>query len=113
MSQTRAVEPWALEPLKRFVAESGARLALLTTPAGQGIAQHGFTRAVDVRSAAALGAAIPASRAGSIRMRPAAIATRRGGGLGPTSTIRGEPRSSKWGSFFVIKSCPFLRRPPW
>jgi Roadblock/LC7 domain len=68
MSQTRAVEPWALEPLKRFVAESGARLALLTTPAGQVIAQHGFTRAVDVMSAAALGAAIAASTSEIIRM---------------------------------------------
>jgi hypothetical protein len=68
MSQTRAVEPWALEPLKRFVAESGARLALLTTGAGQVIAQHGFTRAVDVMSAAALGAAIAASTAEIVRM---------------------------------------------
>jgi hypothetical protein len=68
VSQTRAVEPWALEPLKRFVGESGARLALLTTPAGQVIAQHGFTRAVDVMSAAALGAAIAASTAEIIRM---------------------------------------------
>ncbi len=68
MSQTRAVEPWALEPLKRFVAESGARLALLTTPAGQVIAQHGFTRAVDVMSAAALGAAIAASTAEIVRL---------------------------------------------
>ena len=68
MSRTRAVEPWALEPLQRFVGESGARLALLTTPAGQVIAQHGFTRAVDVMSAAALGAAIAASTAAIIRM---------------------------------------------
>jgi hypothetical protein len=68
MSQTRAVEPWALEPIKRFVAESGARLALLMTPAGQVIAQHGFTRAVDVMSAAALGAAIAASTAEINRM---------------------------------------------
>lgn len=68
MSETRAVEPWALDPLKRFVAESGARLALLTTPGGQVIAQHGFTRAVDVMSAAALGAAIAASTAEIIRM---------------------------------------------
>jgi len=68
MTQTRAVEPWTLEPLQRFVAESAARLALLTTTSGQVIAQHGFTRAVDVMSAAALGAAIAASTSEIIRM---------------------------------------------
>jgi hypothetical protein len=68
MTKTRAVEPWTLEPLQRFVAESGARLALLTTTSGQVIAQHGFTRAVDVMSAAALGAAIAASTSEIIRM---------------------------------------------
>ncbi|HEX9581838.1 MAG TPA: roadblock/LC7 domain-containing protein [Gemmatimonadales bacterium] len=68
MTTTRAVDPWTLEPLRRFVAEAGARLALLTTPAGQVIAQHGFTRAVDVMAAAALGAAIAASTAEINRM---------------------------------------------
>ena len=68
MTQTRAVEPWTLDPLQRFVAESAARLALLTTTSGQVIAQHGFTRAVDVMSAAALGAAIAASTSEIIRM---------------------------------------------
>lgn len=63
MSRTRAVEAWTLEPLERFVGETGARLALLMTPAGQVLAQHGFTRAVDVMSAAALGAAIVSSTA--------------------------------------------------
>lgn len=61
MRQTRAVESWTLAPLERFIAESGARLTLLMTPAGQVLAQHGFTRAVDVMAAAALGAAIVAS----------------------------------------------------
>jgi len=60
---TRAVESWTLAPLKQFVAEAGARLVLLMTPAGQVMAQHGFSRAVDVMSAAALGAAIMASTA--------------------------------------------------
>jgi hypothetical protein len=60
---TRAVETWTLDPLKRFVSEAGARLVLLMTPAGQVMAQHGFSRAVDVMSAAALGAAIMASTA--------------------------------------------------
>ncbi len=58
---TRAVEAWTLEPLVKFVNEAGARLVLLMTPAGQVLAQHGFSRAVDVMSAAALGAAIMAS----------------------------------------------------
>ena len=60
---TRAVETWTLSPLKRFVQEASARLVLLMTPAGQVLAQHGFSRAVDVMSAAALGAAIMASTA--------------------------------------------------
>ena len=58
---TRAVEPWILEPLVTFVKEAGSRLVLLMTPAGQVLAQHGFSRAVDVMAAAALGAAIMAS----------------------------------------------------
>ena len=60
---TRAVEAWTLEPLQRFVGEAAARLVLLMTPAGQVMAQHGFSRAVDVMSAAALGSAIMASTA--------------------------------------------------
>ena len=59
----RAVEAWTLEPLVMFVREAGARLVLLMTPAGQVLAQSGFARAVDVMSAAALGAAIMASTA--------------------------------------------------
>ncbi|HEX9729134.1 MAG TPA: hypothetical protein VGA37_11565 [Gemmatimonadales bacterium] len=61
MKPTRAVEPWILAPLERFVTESAARLTLVMTPSGQVLAQHGFTRAVDVMSAAALGAGIVAS----------------------------------------------------
>jgi predicted regulator of Ras-like GTPase activity (Roadblock/LC7/MglB family) len=57
----RAVEAWTLEPLTTFVQEAGVRLVLLMTPAGQVLAQSGFARAVDVMSAAALGAAIFAS----------------------------------------------------
>jgi len=58
---TRAAEPWMMAPLTRFVSESDARLTLIMTPAGQVLAQYGFTRAVDVMSAAALGAAIASS----------------------------------------------------
>jgi hypothetical protein len=57
----RAVEPWVTGPLERFLVESSARVALLTTSSGQVIAQHGFTRSLDVMSAAALGAGIVAS----------------------------------------------------
>ena len=58
---TRAVEAWTLEPLVAFVKEASARLVLVMTSAGQVMAQHGFSRALDVMSAAALGAAIMAS----------------------------------------------------
>ena len=58
---TRAVEPWTLVPLQTFVKEAAARLVLVMTPAGQVLAQSGFSRAVDVMSAAALCAAINAS----------------------------------------------------
>ena len=57
----RSVEPWVVEPLNEFLAESSARLVLIMTGSGQVIAQHGFTRALDVMSAAALGAGIVAS----------------------------------------------------
>lgn len=68
MRTTKAVEFWTLAPMERFVAESGARLVLLMTPAGQVLAQHGFTRAVDVMAAAALGAAIFSSTGEMARM---------------------------------------------
>lgn len=56
-----AIEPWVEAPLRTFLAEAGARVVLLATAAGQVVAQHGFTRSLDVMSAAALGAAIVAS----------------------------------------------------
>ena len=36
----RAIEPWVTGPLRTFVSESAARLALLMTPSGQVVAQH-------------------------------------------------------------------------
>ena len=57
----RSVEPWVVEPLNEFLSESSARLVLIMTGSGQVIAQHGFTRALDVMSAAALGAGIAAA----------------------------------------------------
>lgn len=59
----RAVEPWTLAPLQTFVKEAATRLVLVMTPAGQVLAQSGFSRAMDVMSAAALSAAINASTA--------------------------------------------------
>ncbi|HEY7193904.1 MAG TPA: hypothetical protein VH439_09195 [Gemmatimonadales bacterium] len=59
--QTRAVENWTLQPLTDFVREASARLVLVLTPSGQVLAQSGFSKAVDVMSAAALAAAIVAS----------------------------------------------------
>ena len=60
-AHTRAVEGWTLQPLTDFVRESSVRLVLVLTPSGQVLAQSGFSRAVDVMSAAALAAAIVAS----------------------------------------------------
>ncbi|HEX9893549.1 MAG TPA: roadblock/LC7 domain-containing protein [Gemmatimonadales bacterium] len=57
----RALEPWVDPPLTEFLRESSARLVLLMTSSGQVVAQHGFTRSLDVMSVAALGAAIVAS----------------------------------------------------
>jgi hypothetical protein len=58
---TSVVEAWTETPLERYVGQASARLVALMTPAGQVLAQHGFTRAVDLMSAAALAAAIMAS----------------------------------------------------
>jgi hypothetical protein len=57
----RVLEPWVAEPLTEFLRESSARVALVMTSSGQVIAQHGFTRSLDVMAAAALGAGILAT----------------------------------------------------
>lgn len=57
----RAIEPWVEGPLSAFLSESSARVTLLMTASGQVVAQHGFTRSLDVMAAAALGAGIVAS----------------------------------------------------
>ena len=61
MTTTTVVEGWTELPLARFVGQASARLVVVMTPAGQVLAQHGFAKAVDLMSAAALGAAIMAS----------------------------------------------------
>ncbi|MEP6493038.1 MAG: hypothetical protein ABJF01_10200 [bacterium] len=55
------VEPWIEAPLRRYVDDARARLALLLHPSGQVLAQAGFTRAVDVMTACALAAAVHAT----------------------------------------------------
>jgi hypothetical protein len=61
MNNMTVVESWIEGPLKQFVTDAGAELALLLHPSGQVLAQHGFARAVDVMSACALAAGIHAS----------------------------------------------------
>jgi len=81
----RAIEPWVESPLAGFLAESAARVTLLMTSAGQVVAQHGFTRSLDVMSAAALGAGIMASTGELARVmgsRPLGAVVHQGSGLG-------------------------------
>lgn len=66
--KARVIEPWLLAPVERFVLECGARLTLIMTPSGQVLAQYGFTRAVEVMAAAALGAGIAASTGEIVKM---------------------------------------------
>ena len=61
MNSVSVVESWIEGPLKQFVSDAGAELALLLHPSGQVLAQHGFARAVDVMTACALAAGIHAS----------------------------------------------------
>jgi hypothetical protein len=56
-----AVEGWVEAPLRRFVDDARARLALLLHPSGQVVAQAGFTREVDVMTACALASAAHAT----------------------------------------------------
>lgn len=52
-----AVESWIEAPLRRFVDDARARMAVLLHPSGQVMAQAGFSRDVDVMAACALAAA--------------------------------------------------------
>lgn len=81
----RAIEPWVEKPLTSFLSESAARLTLLMTASGQVVAQHGFTRALDVMSAAALGAGIMASTMELARVmgsRPLSAVVHQGAAVG-------------------------------
>jgi hypothetical protein len=55
-------------PVGRFVRDARARLELLMNASGQVLAQHGFTRSLDVIQMASLGAAIHASSRELARM---------------------------------------------
>lgn len=59
--RAHVAEQWVETPLQRFVEETRVLFALLLQPSGQVLGQFGFTRAVDVMAACALGAAIHAS----------------------------------------------------
>lgn len=48
-------------PLSEFVRQARVRMALVLEPSGRVLAQHGFTKSLDVMSACSLAAAIHAS----------------------------------------------------
>lgn len=59
--KARVAEAWVEAPLQQFVDDARVQFALVLHPSGQVLGQFGFTRAVDVMAACALGAAIHAS----------------------------------------------------
>lgn len=58
---TRSVAPWLDAPLGEFVRQARVGLAVALEPSGRVLAQHGFTRSLDVMAICALVAAINAS----------------------------------------------------
>jgi len=70
--------------VQRFVRDSRARLVLLINSSAQVLAQHGFTRSVDVVHMASLGAAIHASSRALAQMlgEPGFQHLHQGGGRG-------------------------------
>ena len=58
---TRSVAPWLDDPLSDFVRQARLGLAVALEPSGRVLAQHGFTRSLDVMSICSLVAAIHAS----------------------------------------------------
>jgi hypothetical protein len=57
----RSVAPWLDAPLGDFVREARVGLAVALEPSGRVLAQHGFTRSLDVMAICSLVAAIHAS----------------------------------------------------
>lgn len=58
---TRSVAPWLDAPLGEFVRQARVGLAVALEPSGRVLAQHGFTRSLDVMAVCSLVAAIHAS----------------------------------------------------
>ena len=58
---TRSVAPWLDAPLGEFVRQARVNLAVALEPSGRVLAQHGFTRSLDVMAICSLVAAIHAS----------------------------------------------------
>ena len=59
--QLQVAAGWVEAPLREFVSDARAEIAVLLHPSGQVLGQYGFTRSVDVVTACALAAAIHAS----------------------------------------------------
>lgn len=57
----RSVAPWLDEPLTDFMRQARVGVAVALDPSGRVLAQHGFTRSLDVMSVCSLVAAIHAS----------------------------------------------------
>lgn len=58
---TRSVAPWLDAPIADFVRQARVGLAVALEPSGRVLAQHGFTRSLDVMAVCSLVAAINAS----------------------------------------------------
>jgi hypothetical protein len=58
---TTTVAPWLGGPLAEFMRQTRVNLAVVLEPSGRVLAQHGFTRSLDVMAACSLVAAIHAS----------------------------------------------------
>ena len=56
-----SVAPWLASPLADFVRQARVDLAVVLEPTGRVLAQHGFTRSLDVMAICSLVAAIHAS----------------------------------------------------
>lgn len=63
-----AISAEAQSKVRHFVGISRVRVALLVTSSGQVVAQHGFTRALDVSATATLAAGIHASSGALARL---------------------------------------------
>jgi hypothetical protein len=58
---TKSIAPWLDAPLCEFVRQARVDLAVALEPSGRVLAQHGFTRSLDVMAVCSLVAAIHAS----------------------------------------------------